>query len=263
MEVQKVVAVTSEKRAGGVQSVDRALELLEHLADAGGSLRLAELEARTCLPLPTVHRLVKSLVHNGYVRQEPSRRYALGPRLIRLGELASRALGSWAVPHLSELVTQIGETANMAVLEGDAVVYVAHVPSAHSMRMFTEVGRRVPAHCTGVGKALLAQLRDDEVLALLRRTGMPAQTGRTHTDPESLLRELHQARERGWAVDDAEQEVGVRCVAVPLVGAPALAAVSVSGPSDRITSGRVAAIGPVLQAAAVRLREDLEGAGGR
>lgn len=250
-----------EKRSSGVQSVDRALELLEHLGDAGGSLRLAELEARTGLPLPTVHRLVTSLVHNGYVRQEPSRRYALGPRLIRLGELASRALGSWAVPHLYELVAQIGETANMAVLEGDAVVYVAHVPSAHSMRMFTEVGRRLPAHCTGVGKALLAQLGDDEVLALLGRTGMPAQTTRTHTDPETLLVELRAVRERGWAVDDGEQEVGVRCVAVPLPGAPALAAVSVSGPSDRITAERVADIGPVLRSAAGRLQVDLQGVG--
>jgi IclR family acetate operon transcriptional repressor len=248
-----------EKRASGVQSLDRALELLEHLADAGGSMRLAELEAKSGLPLPTVHRLVRSLAHNGYVRQEPSRRYALGPRLIRLGELAGRALGSWAVPYLTELVDEIGETANMAVLEGDAVVYVAHVPSAHSMRMFTEVGRRVPAHCTGVGKALLSQLRDDEVRALLRRTGMPAQTPRTHTDPGALLSELGEVREQGWAVDDAEQELGVRCVAVPLEGTPALAALSVSGPSGRITAGRVAGIAPVLQAAAVRLAEDLRG----
>jgi len=248
-----------EKRASGVQSLDRALELLEHLADAGGSMRLAELEAKSGLPLPTVHRLVRSLAHNGYVRQEPSRRYALGPRLIRLGELAGRALGSWAVPYLTELVDEIGETANMAVLEGDAVVYVAHVPSAHSMRMFTEVGRRVPAHCTGVGKALLSQLRDEEVRALLRRTGMPAQTPRTHTDPSALLSELGEVREQGWAVDDAEQELGVRCVAVPLEGTPALAALSVSGPSGRITAGRVAGIAPVLQAAAVRLAEDLRG----
>lgn len=250
-----------DKRGSGVQSLDRALELLEHLADAGGPMRLAELETKTGLPLPTVHRLVKSLAHNGYVRQEPSRRYALGPRLIRLGELASRALGSWAVPHLTELVEQIGETANMAVLEGDAVVYVAHVPSAHSMRMFTEVGRRVPAHCTGVGKVLLSQLRDAEVLALLRRTGMPAQTTRTHTDPAALLGELGEVREQGWAVDDGEQELGVRCVAVPLQGAPALAALSVSGPSGRITAGRVAEIAPVLTGAAVRLCQDLRGAG--
>lgn len=252
-------APVSDRPGSAVQSLDRALQLLEHLADAGGSLRLAELEARTGLPLPTIHRLLRSLVHNGYVRQEPSRRYALGPRLIRLGETAGRTLGSGAVPSLTRVVEQVHESASLALLEGDAVVYVAHVPSGHSMRMFTEVGRRVPAHCTGVGKALLAQLADAQVLELLRRTGMPAQTARTLTDPAALLAELAEVREQGWAVDDSEQEVGVRCVAVPVHGVPARAALSVSGPSGRITSGRVVLIAPVLQRAADLLARDLRG----
>ena len=249
-----------EKKASGVQSLDRALQLLELLADAGGAMRLAELEAATGLPLPTIHRLIRSLVHNGYVRQEPSRRYALGPQLIRLGETAGRSLGSWAGrQHLAELVAEIGETANMAVLEGDDVVYVAQVPSVHSMRMFTEVGRRVPAHCTGVGKALLSLLPDDMVRAMLRRTGMPARTARTITDPDVLISELGEIREQGWAVDNGEQEIGVRCVAVPVKDAPTRAAISVSGPSGRITLGRVAEIAPVLQRVAVGLADDLRG----
>jgi len=243
--------------ASGVQSIDRALQLLEELADAGGSMRLAELQAVTGLPLPTIHRLIRALVHNGYVRQGASRRYALGPRLIRLGEIAGRALGSWAIPHLADLVAEIEETANMAVLEGDAVVYVAQVPSVHAMRMFTEVGRRVPVHCTGVGKALMSQLPDDQVLELLRRTGMPAKTPRTLTDPDAFLSELDEVRIQGWAVDDAEQEAGVRCVAVPIKGAPAQAAVSVSGPSGRVTLGRVAQIAPVLQRAAEKIALEL------
>jgi IclR family acetate operon transcriptional repressor len=258
-ECRRDGAVVDKPPPSGVQSLDRALLLLEKLADAGGSQRLAELELATGLPLPTVHRLLQSLMHNGYVRQEASRRYTLGPRLIRLGESASRALGAWARPHLAGLVSEIGETANMAVLEGDAVVYVAQVPSAHSMRMFTEVGRRVPAHCTGVGKALLSELPDAEVLELLRRTGMPANTPRTLTDPHALLRELGEIRTQGWAADDAEQEVGVRCVAVPVKGAPARTAISVSGPSGRITAGRVAHIAPVLQQVAERLALDLQG----
>jgi len=248
-----------EARGSGVQSLDRALRLLEHLADAGGSLRLAELESATGLPLPTIHRLLKALAHNGFVRQEPSRRYALGPRLIRLGETAGRALGTWAGPRLAELVGEIGETANMAVLEADSVIYVAQVPSAHSMRMFTEVGRRVSAHSTGVGKALLSQLPDDQVRELLRRTGMRAMTPRTHTDPVAFLAELAEVREQGWAVDDAEQEAGVRCVAVPVPGAPTRSALSVSGPSGRITAGRVVEIAPVLQRVAQGLARDLSG----
>ncbi len=251
--------MTKVATGSGVQSLDRALLLLECLADAGGSMRLAELEAQTGLPLPTIHRLLRSLAHNGYVRQDPSRRYTLGPRLIRLGETAGRQLGAWAKPRLAELVAEIGETANMALLEGDTVVYVAQVPSAHSMRMFTEVGRRVPVHCTGVGKALLSQLGDSQVTELLRRTGMPAQTARTVTDPNALLVELGEIREQGWAMDDAEQEVGVRCVAVPVRGAPTQAALSVSGPSERITVGRVSQIAPILQRVAAGLAGDLSG----
>ena len=220
---------------------------------------LAQLQAATGLPLPTVHRLLRSLAHNGYVRQDPARRYTLGPRLIRLGEEAGRELGSWAKPRLAELVAEIGETANMALLEGDAVVYVAQVPSAHSMRMFTEVGRRVDAHCTGVGKALLSQLPDRHVLELLGRTGMPARTSRTLTDPSALLAELSEVRDQGWAMDDAEQEVGVRCVAVPVAGAPTQAALSISGPSGRITVERVAQIAPILQRVADGLAADLDG----
>ena len=190
------------------------------MADAGGSVALSQLATMSGLPLPTIHRLVRSLVNQGYVRQEQSRRYALGPGLIRLGEAANRMLGSWAVPYLSELVDRIGETSNMAMLEGDTVVYVAQVPSLHSMRMFTEVGRRVMPHCTGVGKALLSMLPDDEVRALVARTGMPARTERTVTDPEALVAEVAASRERGYAVDDQEQEAGVRCVAVPVSDAP-------------------------------------------
>jgi len=241
----------------GVQVLDRAMRLLEHLADAGGSMRLAELEAVAGLPLPTIHRLLRSLASNGYVQQEPSKRYALGPRLMRLGETAGRVWGGWATPRLAELVTQFGETANMAILEGDSVVYVAQAPSPHSMRMFTEVGRRLPAHSTGVGKALLSQLRDEQVLGLLARTGMPVQTPHTLTDPRTLLDQLSQVRTRGWAVDDAEQELGVRCVAAPIPTRSTRAALSVSGPSGRLTSGRADQIGPVLVRTAQQLAVEL------
>ncbi|MEO3785388.1 IclR family transcriptional regulator [Actinocorallia sp. B10E7] len=233
-----------------VRSLERAFELLEHLTDAGGELALSELTEKAGLPMPTVYRLMQTMVARGYVRQEPSRRYSLGPRLIRLGEGASRLLGAWARPALADLVDRLGETANMALLEGDEVVYVAQVPSRHSMRMFTEVGRRVLPHCTGVGKALLAQLPEDGVRALLARTGMPARTPHTRTDPDALMAELAVVRERGYALDDEEQELGVRCVAVPLTGVPALAAFSVSGPSGRMTPEAIEAVVPVMRSAA-------------
>ena len=233
-----------------VRSLERAFDLLEHLTDAGGELALSELTEKAGLPMPTVYRLMQTLVARGYVRQEASRRYSLGPRLIRLGEGASRLLGAWARPALAGLVDRLGETANMAVLEGDEVLYVAQVPSRHSMRMFTEVGRRVLPHCTGVGKALLAQLPEGDARALLERTGMPARTPHTRTEPDALMAELAVIRERGYAMDDEEQELGVRCVAVPLTGAPTLAAFSVSGPSGRMTPEVVEGAVPVMRRAA-------------
>ena len=243
--------------ASGVQSLNRAFELLERLADAEGTLGVSELAAATGLPLPTIHRLLRSLATGGYVRQEPSRRYTLGARLIRLGDAASRSVGVWAGPQLRRLVAEVGETANMAMLEGDAAVYVAQAPSAHSMRMFTEVGRRVMAHCTGVGKVLLSRLDDPAVLRLARRTGLPAMTDHTITAPDQLVAELARVRAQGYAVDDGEQEVGVRCLAVPVEGGPGSIAISVSGPSGRLTEERIPQIVPVLHRIAADLGTEL------
>ncbi|MEW2619267.1 IclR family transcriptional regulator [Streptomyces sp. NPDC048106] len=246
---------------GGVQSLERAFDLLERMADAGGEVGLSELSAMSGLPLPTIHRLMRTLVACGYVRQQPNRRYALGPRLIRLGESASRLLGTWARPHLARLVAETGETANMALLDGDEVVYVAQVPSKHSMRMFTEVGRRVLPHTTGVGKALLSEVADDEVRALLGRTGMPAATDRTITTPEGFLAALAEVRRQGYAVDDNEQEVGVRCLAVCVPGSPTAAAISISGPAGRVTEDATEKIVPVLRQVALELSQSLASSG--
>jgi IclR family transcriptional regulator, acetate operon repressor len=204
----------SVRVSGGVQSIERAFDLLEMLADAGGAMGLSELASNSGLPLPTVHRLMRTLVNRGYVRQEASRRYTLGSRLIRLGETSSRMLGTSLRPFLAQLVRVTGETANLAMLDGDEVVYIAQVPSPHQMRMFTEPGRRVRVHCTAVGKALLAQLPSGEARAMLDREGMPAFTPTTITDPGLLLAHLEVIRKQGYAVDEGEQEVGVRCFAV-------------------------------------------------
>lgn len=243
--------------SGGVQSVERTFDLLELLADAGGSLGLSQLAESSGLPLPTIHRLMRTLVNRGYVRQEQSRRYTLGPLLIRLGDTASRMFGGWAKPCLAAVAERTGETANLAVLEGDEIVYLAQAPSRHAMRMFTEPGRRVLPHCTGVGKAVLAQLPEKQVRAMLARTGLPARTSHTITDVEQLIRELDKIRERGYALDDGEQEIGVRCVAVAVPGAPSPTSISVSGPHARITEEAIDLIVPALQEAAAQISAGL------
>ena len=222
-------------RRGGVQTIERAFHLLEVLAAGGGEMSISQLADESGLPMPTIHRLLRTLVAQGYVRQQPSRRYALGPRLIWLGESAERLLAAWALPHLEKLVAELDETVNVAMLDGDRAVYVAQVPGTRPMRTFTEVGRRVHLHSTGVGKALLAALPDEQMIDLVGRIPLPANTEQTIVDRDLLLADLRAARVNGFSVDDGEQDIGVRCVAVAMPADTVRAAISVSAPSVRLT----------------------------
>lgn len=244
-----------EKNA--VQSVERAFDLLEAIADASSPQGLSELAAAAELPLPTAHRLMQTLVRRGYARQEPSRRYTLGAQIIHLGDVAGRLLGAWATPHLAELRDFTGESANFAILDSGEIVYVAQAPSRHQMRMFTEPGRRVLPHCTAVGKVLLAELPSHEVQAIIERNGLPARTNRTITDPDAFLIHLATIQRQGYAVDEGEQEVGVRCIAVVVPGAATPSAISVSGPAARMTAEHVEQSIPVLREVAKKLSDGL------
>ncbi|GAA2454446.1 IclR family transcriptional regulator [Agromyces soli] len=235
--------------AEGVKSVARVFDLLELIADAGGDVTLSELSTMAELPLPTIHRLLRTLVSLGYARQLANRRYALGPRLVRLGEVANRQFGQLARPQLKGLVERLGETANLATLDGDRVIYVSQAPSPHAMRMFTEVGRRSYLHSTGVGKAILAELDDEQVREIVGRTGLPAETEHSITTLEALLADLAEIRARGYSIDDGEQEIGVRCYAMAVPGAPVPTAVSVSGPIARVDEDFAARAIPVLREA--------------
>ncbi|WP_308170017.1 IclR family transcriptional regulator [Acrocarpospora catenulata] len=218
-----------------VQSVDRALDILEALADLGGEAGLTEIAVRTGLPYGTIHRLLRTLLARGYVRQESDRRYALGGSLVRVGGVAEGMVGGWAEPYLAKMVELSGETANMAVLEGDFVVYVAQVPSPRRLRMFAEVGRRVLPHSTAVGKVLLAERPD--AASVFARTGLPRRTEHTITSVAAMLDELAAVRERGYAMDLGEEELGVHCLAVPVSdGDRVVAGMSVSGPAERIAA---------------------------
>jgi IclR family acetate operon transcriptional repressor len=132
------------------------------------------------------------------------------------------------------------------------------VPSPHAMRMFTEVGRRVYPHCTGVGKALLMQLPNESVVAMLKRTGMPASTENTLTTPEALIRDIELSRSRGYAVDEGEQELGVRCFAVPVPDAPTPTAISISGPAARVTLKSATKVAPLLKRVARDLASEFD-----
>jgi len=239
-------------RLTGVQSVERAFAILEAMAEENREIGVTQLSERLSLPTPTIHRSMKTLVALGYARQNDSRRYSLGSRLLYLGDSAARGMASWAKPTLLALSNECGETVNLATLEGDLVVYTAQSPSRHSMRMFTEVGRRVLPHSCGVGKAIMSQLEDGEAKEIVKHTGMPKFTPTTITTWAALKDELALIRENGYAMDEGEQELGVRCIAVPVIGMTNPTALSISGPQTRVDRAFITKYTPsILKAAKI------------
>jgi IclR family acetate operon transcriptional repressor len=258
-----IESVQQQRSARSVQSVDRALDLLEALAGSDHPVGVGELAARTGLPQGTAHRLLRSLQARGYVRHDPARKYSLGAAAFRLGDAAQRSLAHTARPFLGRLVEQTGETANLSVMEGDDVVYVAQVPSPHTLRMFAEVGRHVPPHSTASGKVMLAAMPVDQRAGLVRRLALHRLTEHTITEPEELLAELDRVRERGWASDEGEQEQGVRCVAVPVGQGPGVfAALSISGPAERFAGSAVDGLVELMRTVADAYATEVSGAAG-
>lgn len=241
--------------SGVVQSVARAFTIIETLAQAQGDLGISELAENANLPLPTVHRILKTLIAFGYVHQTPHRRYALGVRLIPLSRYAGGAFGVALRPIIARYVDELDESISVAMVDQEFARYIAHVPSERSMQMFTEVGNQVSLHATGVGKAILSTFPDAELPPLLSRLQLRQLTEFTITDPNELLAEIQRIRARGYAIDNQEHELGIRCAAVPVPGNLRLA-LSASGPPQRITDAWMDAAVPRLQA----LAEEIAGA---
>lgn len=240
-------AAPVEAATGRVQSVDRALDLLDELCATQESLTASELSRRAGLPYASTHRLLGVLATRGYVSTDETKRYSLGPQLVVAGSRLNSMVGTWLRPHLTTLMEYCGETVNVARLEDTHVVYVAQVQSRQRLRMFTEPGNRVLPHATAVGKVLLAGRPTREVEDVLRRGGMPPMTRNTITEVPAFLTELERVAACGYAVDDEEGELGVRCVAVPLRGVGDVPlAMSVSGPAARLAPAVQARLLPQL-----------------
>jgi IclR family acetate operon transcriptional repressor len=233
----------------GVQAVERSLRLLEKVVWAAGEIGVRELGQASGLPVGTTHRLLKALVNQGFVSHNPStRRYGVGPTALALAAKigSSRSLTQLAQPYLQKLVELTGESANLAALDGEGIIYLAHVEAARTVRMFTKVGNRVPLHATGTGKAILASMTPEKRRVLLAGQRLKRYTANTITDRRKLEAELEGIRKRGYAIDAGELEEGVHCIAVPVRdhGAEVTASISVSGPSSRLTLARIGSLAP-------------------
>ncbi|GEA15590.1 IclR family transcriptional regulator [Moorella sp. E308F] len=226
-----------------VQAVERALAIMDALAEAGVPMAISDLADKVQLNISTVHRLLSTLIVKGYIEQEPeTSRYKLGLKLFAMGKTALYAqdLQTIGRPFLEELVRRCNETANLAILDDRDVVYIDQVESNNIVivRMFARVGSRGPAHATGSGKMLLSSLTDEELDKLFAGVQLEQYTSETITDVAILKKELQRIRRQGYAIDLGERDENVRCVAAPIRNheGKVVAAISVSGPDTRITN---------------------------
>ncbi len=238
----------ARKNDGGetVQSVTRALFLLELLAEETTPVTLSELSQKANLKMTTVHRLLTTLMSKGFVEQDHiSLRYQLGVKAFQIGNAALfvNDLRSVARPFLKQLLEMVNETINLAVLEDTEVIYIDQIESTNMVivKMFARIGSKGPAYCTGTGKVLLADLSDEEIQKRFSRVDFVPFTENTITDINRLIKALRKIRLDGYALDFSERDPGVTCVAVPIkkLNGRVQAAISVSAPAQRISTERI------------------------
>lgn len=247
MDLTAAVPLPEQPGADRLVGADRVLAILAELARHADGITLDEMARAVPSPKATVHRALAALRRAGFAAQDGRGRYVLGDEFLRLAFAHHEARPEHVriSPVLHELARRYGETAHYAVLDGETVVYRAKVdPPTGAVRLTSTVGGRNPAHCTAVGKLLLAYtLRDDAaVTAWAAGRALEKRTDRTVTTPEALAAELRTIRAQGWAADDQENEPGVNCVAVPaFLGSPSVpsGAVSVSAPAYRTPMSRL------------------------
>ncbi|MBD3107985.1 IclR family transcriptional regulator [Bacillus sp. AGMB 02131] len=231
-------------RENMVKSVSRALDIITMLSLKKGGLGVTEIANNIDINKSSVYRILSTLVQYGYVEQdEETGRYKLGYKFLEISSklLESIDLRGEARPFLQELESETNEVIHLVVYDQGEVVYIEKLEGNETLRMHSKVGKRAPMHCTSVGKAILAQLPDNVIEGIIERKGMPVHTVHTITDKEVLMKEIEQVRERGYALDLEENELGITCIAVPIFDhtGNVVSAVSISGPTIRMTEERL------------------------
>jgi len=225
-----------------VQTIERVALILDRVGTHPQGVAIKDLSGALGLPKGTVHRILSSLSYFGYIRQDrETKNYLLGLKLMELGALLGSQLDLRRVaePVLRELAEKTGEAAHMVILDHGEVVYIDKIDAKQptgGLVMSSRVGARNPAHSCAVGKVLLSHLPEEALENLIREKGLPARTANTITDPRRLREHLKAVRAQGYAVDDEENERGLRCLAAPILDGrgTAVAAISVSGPAVRV-----------------------------
>jgi len=233
---------------GKNQSLTRALTLLARLSETPSGLSLTDLSYQLGMPTATVHRLLSTFEEFDFVEQDTEQGlWFVGLKAFTVGNafLHRRDIVASARPHMQALVEQCGETVNLGVIDAGEAVFISQVESREMMRMIVRLGSRSPIHASGVGKALLANMPEQQLARILQQRGLARYTERSIDNAAQLRAELQRIRQLGYALDDEEHAIGLRCVASAIFdeNGQALAAISLSGPKARVTDARLDELG--------------------
>ena len=245
------------------QSVAKALQIIEIMAAGNGPMRLQDISAKLNLPASTVLRFLGTLTQFSYVTQDPETlQYALTMKFCRLGHLVSSQIRLRDIvrPFLIRLTEEFKESASLAVEEEQNVLYIDCVDGPdHMLQTLQRIGRVAPLTSTGVGKILLLEYSEERLDELIKERGLEASTRNTITDKAALLRELRKIARQGYAIDNEECEVGVKCVAAPIrdYTGRIIAAISMSGPLTRMTQAKMSLMQEGISRAAIELTASL------
>ncbi len=223
-----------------IQSLHRALDLIETLHNSTQPLKLKELTSQTGLPKTTVYRLLRNLESRNYIHCDNNGAYHLGLQLLMMCQAAPKNLlyKQLARKVLENLRAISQETAHLAILQEDRVLYIDAVESPHSLRFVGRIGTTNPVHCTALGKVLLMRHNNEDIIKILENQGMERKTDKTLLTADAYLQEMLTVRIQGYALDEQESQIQCRCVAAPIYdGTGAVtAAISVSGLANRFTA---------------------------
>ncbi|WP_335443458.1 IclR family transcriptional regulator [Neobacillus drentensis] len=239
-----------------IQSIERAADVLELFLASNQELSVKEISEKLGLSKSTIHGIIKTLEYRGYLQQNPDDlKYKLGLKLFELGNKVSNQfdIGNIARPIMKELVESLMETVHLVVFERGEVIYIEKLDGPRSLRIYSQIGKRAPIHCTGVGKSILAFQEEEEIERLLANEDLEPFTEYTLTDKAEIKKQLQTIREQGYSVDDEEIELGLKCVAAPIFNhqGKVIAAISCASPKMRLTEDKQAEVIEEIKQAAL------------
>ncbi len=245
----------------GVQVIDRVFDILELLAVENRGLGVTEIARRLELNKSTVHRILGGIADRGYIEKTQDGIYRLGIQFVKLSSerLSNIELTTEARPYLSELTNIIGQSSHLAILDGSDAVYIDKVEVVRNLRLYSQIGKRIPVYCSALGKSLLMDESDKVIIDTLNKCDFVKMTDTTKMTPQEVLLEIRNSKERGWTLDDEEHDVGIRCIAAPIYDyrGKITATISVAGPSTIISKEKDDEIGGLVLKYANMISEKL------